>query len=39
LSALVSIALALDDKGALAGEPAVESIGIPELDSGWPPVR
>src|SRR5215813_10194540 len=28
---VVSIALALDGKGALAGEPAVESIGIPEL--------
>jgi ribonuclease J len=27
----VSIALAFDSKGALAGEPAVESIGIPEL--------
>jgi ribonuclease J len=28
---VVSIALALDSKGALAGEPTVESIGIPEL--------
>jgi ribonuclease J len=28
---IVSIAIALDSKGALAGEPAVESIGIPEL--------
>jgi ribonuclease J len=28
---VVSIALALDGKGTLAGEPAVESIGIPEL--------
>jgi len=28
---VVSIALALDSTGALAGEPAVESIGIPEL--------
>jgi ribonuclease J len=28
---VVSIALAFDSKGALAGEPVVESIGIPEL--------
>src|SRR5262249_29811346 len=28
---VVSIAFALDNKGAIAGEPAVESIGIPEL--------
>src|SRR5579883_1077624 len=31
LAGVVSIALALDGKGALAGEPAIDSIGIPEL--------
>src|SRR5262249_14656785 len=32
-SGMVSAALAMDDKGALAGDPAVQLIGIPEVDA------
>ena len=32
MSGVVSVALALDDKGMLAADPEVELIGIPEVD-------
>jgi ribonuclease J len=33
-SGIVSVALALDDKGALVADPEVELIGLPETDAG-----
>lgn len=34
----ISIALALDDKGALVADPDIEMIGIPETDAGGEPM-
>ena len=32
---IVSVALALSEKGVLAADPEIELIGIPETDAGW----